>query len=366
MLNLDMENIGALPSEATEQQFDDGTFVSELQSNDSRDDEFSSRKIRTKTLYGRTTEQLQLLTAYYDVIVKENSEKVIIHGESGSGKTTLVNSIRDTIIQNGAYFVTGKFFQGAELQEPYSAIVSAYSDVCDLMAQSEDLTEKELTRIKEELGSDGKLLKRFISNLSPFICKDSRETCSFDSDCSQYHKESTLAQFKVACKIFLRVMATKKHPIVMFIDDIQWMDDGSREILNMLLKDESLKYVLLILSYRNEEEHVVLDLIQSSEQVFLNIALSNLDLSAVHHIVTEVLGTNSADIRNLSKIVMEKSSGNPLHVLLFLECIHRDKILAKNDQRDSWIIDTNKIKQIPRGPFLICYQIKSLQPLQIR
>jgi predicted ATPase len=302
-------------------------------------------EIRTKSLYGRTSEQLKLLTAYQDLLHTHQAKKVILHGVSGSGKTALVNSVRDPIIQNGGYFVTGKFFQGADLHEPHSAIVSAFSDICDLVAQSDDISEMEISKIQEELGTDGQILKRFISNLSPFLLNDISNVDYADDNFFDYRKESTLAQFKVACKVFLRVMATAKHPIVIFIDDIQWMDDGSKDLIHtLLMKDTNLSHVMIILSYRDEEKQSVLDLLQSSSLSFIDIPLGNLDVSSVHQIVTEILASNSSNIRDLSNLVMEKSNGNPLHVMLFLETIQRQKFLVHDDRCNTWIFDVGRIE----------------------
>jgi predicted ATPase len=319
--------------------------VSDLQTfANSRDKSFCFKRIRPKSIYGRTSEQIKLLTAYQQVITDQQAKKVIIHGESGSGKTALVNSIQETIIQNGAYFVTGKFFQGCDLQEPHSALASAFSDVCDLVSQSKDLSEQDLIKIKEELKSDSQILKRFITNISPFIYDDSRDNVS-DNDIIEYHKDSRISQFKIACKTFLRVMASKMHPIVMFIDDIQWMDDGSRELIHMLLNDESLKHLLIILSYREGEKPEVIGLAERSGICHLiDIFVENLDLSSVHHIVTEVLGTNSSEIRQLSEIVMEKTRGNPFHVMLFLETIQRQKLVVQKDEKYLWNLNFERIE----------------------
>jgi predicted ATPase len=140
---------------------------------------------------------------------------VIVHGESGSGKTALVEMLRKPVCAANGYFVEGKFFQldTTVPGKPYSAIMAAFSDLCDLVIQSDDYDEDQRRVMKESLGSEAQLLVKSISNLSPLVGAvnqiEAREATSF-------------AQFKVACRTFLRSVASEKHPVVMFLDDIQW------------------------------------------------------------------------------------------------------------------------------------------------
>jgi predicted ATPase len=345
---------------------DESSSISELQTmyiGDKKSDCFCI-DLKSVSMYGRTTEQIKLLSAYQDVILDQNSKKVIIHGDSGSGKTTLVNSIRNSVLQNGGYFVTGKFYQGSDLQEPHSAIVAAFSDICDLVAQSRDFNVANQQRIQDELGVDGKILKRFISNKSPFLCNEMLDSwCVENDEIIDYHNESSLAQFTVACNKFLKVMASKRHPIVLFIDDIHWMDEGSKELIRALLKDTNSKHLMIILSYRDEEEYSIRGLFDGLNSPIDNISLSNLDVSSVHHLVTEILGTTSSEIRSLSEIVMEKSGGNPLHVLLFLEMIQRKNLLVYQEKFESWIFNINEIQKVAiNSTDMLMRKIKTVSP----
>jgi predicted ATPase len=180
----------------------------------------------------------------------------------------------------GDYFVTGKFFQGADVQEPHSAIVAAFSDVCDLIAQSDDFDEIRRREIQLALASDGQLLKRFISNLAPFLGSEPPIGHKLQNhETIDVFMESTLAQFKLACKTFLRAMASREHPLVIVIDDIQWMDEGSKLLIEMFLHDADLKYVMLILCYRDEERDSVVDLLDRCDERLVNISLQSLDVS---------------------------------------------------------------------------------------
>ena len=93
-------------------------------------------------LRGRDSEKRKLLEVYQRVIQTQQSQIVLVHGTSGQGKTTLVDTLRQPGCDTNGHFCAGKFFQDPEIQEPYSAITAAFSDLCDLVAQSRDFDEQ--------------------------------------------------------------------------------------------------------------------------------------------------------------------------------------------------------------------------------
>jgi len=288
-----------------------------------------------QSLFGRSTE-LQTLTEVFERVKSTNSfETVIIHGCSGSGKTSLTLELRETVLLNKGFFCTGKYFQNPGFgQDPYSAIMAAFSDLCDLILQSEDFDAARRVEIQDALGSDGQLLARAVTNITPFLDSEPQ---------FEIKNESALAKFKVACKMFLRAMPSDDHPVVIFLDDLQWMDAGSKELIQLILLDEEIQNLMLIMAYRDEDEEGYdlpenLKMKKSSEK-FVDIPLQNLDLESVNNIICEKLGSESDDIRirALSELIAHKTHGNPFHVLQFLSLLLRDGFLTK--YLDSWIFD---------------------------
>jgi predicted ATPase len=290
-------------------------------------------------LYGRTCETNLLLNAYQQVlrtIKKTNS--VLIHGVSGSGKTALADQLRQPVYESEGYFVAGKYFQGSAIQEPYSAIMAAFSDLCDLVSQSENFTEERRREIQKKLGTDGRLLAKAISNLSPFL--DATEGEEID-----IRNEAAFAKFKVACKVFLHAMSSDKHPIVLFIDDIQWMDGGSRQLIALLLNDAELKNVMLVLAYRDEDANCEIDiLMEESDVAMLDIPLQNISAGDVHEFVCEMIGSSSAD-KELSHLVELKTGGNPFHMIQFVEFIQREGLMIYDAASSSWQYDVDEIQK---------------------
>lgn len=136
------------------------------------EDEFNDELGQQRQLFGRTEEIVLLRQTFDKVLRSKNAATVAVHGMSGLGKTSLVETLRVPVLQNGGYFCAGKFFQNSEVQEPFSAIMAAFSDVCDVVAQSENLTDKRKSEIQTQLGGDGYLLTKAVSNITTFLLDD--------------------------------------------------------------------------------------------------------------------------------------------------------------------------------------------------
>lgn len=260
-------------------------------------------------MFGRTHEAQLLFETFQQVLDTKCAAKVVVHGESGVGKTTLVDTLREPVIQSQGYFGAGKFFQNSSVQEPYSAIMAAFSDVCDLIIQSEGFTKSRQTDIQQALGADGHLLTKAISNIAPLLGDTPLESTTSRGGSLDILAESSLAKFKVACKTFLQAVSSDDHPVVLFIDDIQWMDVGSRQLLELFLGDAELKNVLLILAYRDEEAEPATSIFRDKHNL-IDIPLSKLDSVAIHQMVCTATGSDSESLRGLSVLTEERSRGN--------------------------------------------------------
>lgn len=287
----------------------------------------TSEGINEQPIYGRSQETLALRNAYQRLLDTKQSQTVVVHGESGSGKTALIDVLRNRICaENAGYFVAGKFFQdlGGVVQEAHSAITAAFSDLCDLIAQSEGFDECRRRTIKKALGSDAQILVNSISNLSPFV--------GDISSVGIVAQESSvgIGKFKVACKTFLRAMATDA-PVIIFLDDIQWADEGSKQLIEMFLHDSGMKNVMFILAYRDEEATEAERMLEHAPAP-INIQLSNLDSTAVYQLVASMFGPSCGEeVRHLSELVEKRTAGNPFHILLFMDTIEREGLLVFNE-----------------------------------
>jgi predicted ATPase len=255
----------------------------------------------SSTLYGRTHETLQLLNAYSRVSNDQAYEVVAVHGETGSGKTALVEILRETAFESNGYYVFGKYDQkNSGVQEPYSAIMAAFSDLCYLTIQSVDFEDRRL-QIQAALGDDGRLLCKTMPCLAPFLDESLLDDI-------QIKDEAALNKFTIACKTFLLAISSLEHPIVLVLDDIQWMDEGSRHIMSALLSDNDMKNVLLIIIYRDEEQEAALDLLGNASKKYTEIYVGSLTVDGIQEMITSRLNVPLSDeVRELSELVYQRT-----------------------------------------------------------
>lgn len=287
------------------------------------------------TLYGRSTESAALLQTYERIAQNRTAEICVVHGKPGTGKTSLVDSLRQTVCDGGGYFCAGKYFQ--DTHEPYSAITAAFSDLCDLVRQSEGDRRRNI--IQEALGVDGHLLSKLITNLSYFLADQSSQGPA------HVRTDAALVKFKATCKTFLHAMSSKEHPILIFLDDIQWMDTGSRQLIEMFIRDKDLAHVMLIFSHRDGRVDILQNLFPKD---CLHIPLTNLDSTAVFQMICGMMGdceTSEEDKTELVELVMKKTSGNPFHVVHFFQEILNEQMLAYEGSTSSWQFDVHKIQR---------------------
>eukprot|EP00546_Thalassionema_frauenfeldii_P012930 CAMPEP_0178919804 /NCGR_PEP_ID=MMETSP0786-20121207/14644_1 /TAXON_ID=186022 /ORGANISM="Thalassionema frauenfeldii, Strain CCMP 1798" /LENGTH=935 /DNA_ID=CAMNT_0020593783 /DNA_START=182 /DNA_END=2986 /DNA_ORIENTATION=- len=258
-------------------------------------------------------------------------------------------ALQQFVIEDDGFFCSGKYFQCENLgQEPYSAIMAAFSDLCDIVLQSSDFSDEWKTMIKEELGSDGKLLINSVTNISPFLDVED-EYQHYKNDANDIMHYNSVAKLKNACRSFVRAMCSSQRTVVIFIDDIQWMDEGSKEILEALLSDTNIRNFMLILAYRDNENFSIETLLESPVHIHLNINLLNLDQESMKKMVLKELSISSNLVSNgmdaLCDLVVQRTQCNPFHVKQFFELIKAQKLLVYDGESCAWLFDVHSIQK---------------------
>mmetsp|Transcript_30000 Transcript_30000/g.49538 ORF Transcript_30000/g.49538 Transcript_30000/m.49538 type:complete len:1076 (-) Transcript_30000:55-3282(-) len=311
------------------------------------DDEDPS-EMEAPKLYGRDKETLKLLQIYERVVSTKRAEVIFVHGESGSGKTSLIDTLREPVCQQG-YFCAGKFFQDSSgTEEAYSAIMAAFSDLCDLVNQSADYGKRR-AHLQEALGEDIHMLSKVISSLSQFLFLKQDSKFLLGSDSNDGLSETSPIKFMDACKTFLRAMTSPEHPVVLVLDDIQWMDEGSQQLVVDILEDAELRNVLLILVYRDNEGEKFVQAMKSKVKSFVDLHVTSLDSEAVHTMVTQNFCIPTSDAtRDLGELILQRTHGNPFYVMQFVEMLYHEGLLSySGDAKDpqQWSFDVDKIRR---------------------
>lgn len=306
------------------------------------------------SLYGRSSEVLLLRSCYARIkMPNAPSEIVVLHGERGIGKSTLVESLRDLVASQNGYFVSGKYDQ--HRAEPYSAIVAAVTDVIDLISQSRDVATRRAT-LQQELREELPLLIKLISGLSYFMDPVGRRRFeqqlhmegNSDGNMISANMGHALHRFKHCCRKLMRALSSPNHPMVFFIDDMQWSQPACRELIASLLTDEESKNILFVCAYdegddettgilqglfQNVTSTVHKDARKGPIRRVTDMELTNLGLNDINLMLSDMLEVNPASTWSLSEVTLAKTHGNPYFVWHFLDLLQKEGLLCLPQRR---------------------------------
>ncbi|MEG4588356.1 AAA family ATPase [Microcoleus sp. MOSTC5] len=304
-----------------------------------------SQLLIPQKLYGRENQVNELLAAFERVraglannllgkpaTLEQNqpasgsSELMLVSGYSGIGKSAVVNEVSKPITRSKGYFISGKFDQ-LKRNIPYASLIQAFNSLLrQLLTESAVSLEIWRTKILTALGTDGQVIADVIPKVELIIGKQ--------PEVPELAPVESQNRFNRVFKEFIRVFAQKEHPLVIFLDDLQWADSATLKLMQILITDPDQEYLLLIGAYRDNEVSPTHPLIQTVEEiektgtVVNNIVLQPLDLENVTQLVTETLNTCTEKVTNLAELIWNKTGGNPFFLTQLLQALYQDSLLT--------------------------------------
>src|SRR5580698_8564667 len=208
-------------------------------------DDASDRLLIPEKLYGREHEVGVLLTAFDRVVAQGTAELVLVSGYSGVGKSSVVNELHKVLVPPRGIFAAGKFDQ-YKRDVPYATLAQAFQMlVRRILVQSEAEVAPWRHALLEALGPNGELLVNLIPEVEFIIGKQPPVT--------ELPPQQARSRFQLVFRRFLGVFATAEHPLALFLDDLQWLDTATLELLEHMVSDPDVRHVLLIGAYRDNE-----------------------------------------------------------------------------------------------------------------
>ena len=205
----------------------------------------SDRLLIPEQLYGREREIDRLLEAFDRVVAQGTPELVLVSGYSGIGKSSVVNELHKALVLPRGLFAAGKFDQ-YKRDIPYATLAQAFrSLVRPLLGQSETELGQWRNALHEALGPNGQLMVELVPELAFIIGPQSQVP--------QLPAQDTQNRFQTVFRRFLGVFAKPEHPLALFLDDLQWLDNATLDLLEHLATHSEVRHLLLIGAYRDNE-----------------------------------------------------------------------------------------------------------------
>ncbi|MCC5651420.1 AAA family ATPase [Nostoc sp. XA013] len=322
--------------------------------------DLSSRFLIPQKLYGREREVVELMNTF-ERVSSGATELMLVNGYSGIGKTSLVNEVHKPIIRQRGYFISGKFDQ-YKRNIPYASLIQAFQE---LMRQILTENAEKLTNWKKKLleavGINGQVIIDFIPDLEKII--------GSQPEIPQLGINEAQNRFNRLFKQLIYVFSQAKHPLVIFLDDLQWADSASLKLIQLLINDPEGKHLLIIGAYRDNEvsptHPLILTLkeLKKSSANINNIVLQPLDISHINQLVNDTLRSCLENSDNLANLVFSKTQGNPFFVTQLLKSLYQDNLLYFNFNTGFWQWDIEIIKDIDITDNVVELMVNQIQRL---
>ncbi|MEO6168508.1 MAG: AAA family ATPase, partial [Chitinophagales bacterium] len=307
-----------------------------------RQNDFSGKFQIPQKLYGREKEIALLLEAF-ERCAEGNLELILVAGYSGTGKSALVREVHKPITKKHGYFIEGKYDQ-FQRAVPYYAILQAFREFVNiLLTEREETLSKLRTEIQEAVGAEGKVLTEVIPNLEFIIGKQ--------PDVPVIGGSESQNRFNYVFRKFVNVISASEHPLILFIDDLQWADSASISLLNVLITDKHNGHFLCIGAYRNNEVNASHPFIIAKEEMEVKgsristITIGNLSKENVNDLIAESVGAENETTLELTELVYEKTQGNAFFVNQFLKSLYQEKLLTFDFESHTWKWNVQRVKE---------------------
>ncbi len=301
----------------------------------------SGRFFIPQKLYGRE-KQVEQLLSIFEKTCAGKVEVVMVSGYSGIGKTSVINEIHKPIMQCRGYFIEGKF-DALQRNIPYTAIVKAFSDlVRQLLTESQARVDAWREKLLEALGPNSQVIIELIPEVELIIGKQ--------PPVPVLPPMETQNRFHRVIQQFVQVFTQPEHPLVLFLDDLQWVDAASLKLLELLIMDLDNQYLLALIAYRDNEVDATHPLMITVEElkkagtVVHQLALQNLDKIYVQELVADTLREEKAKVKDLADLLCYKTQGNPFFLTQLFQSIYDDQLLIFDYKKESWQWDIEQIQ----------------------
>jgi PAS domain S-box-containing protein len=293
-------------------------------------------------LYGREEHVGSLLAAFDRVVLRGTPELVLVSGYSGIGKSSVVHELHKAIVPPRGLFASGKFDQ-YKRDIPYTTLAQAFQTLArQILVKSDAEVDQWRRALAEAVGPNGQLIVSLIPEVELIIGKQ--------PPVPDLPPEDAQNRFQSVFRRFLGVFATPEHPLVLFLDDLQWLDAATLDLLEHLVTHSEIRHLLLVGAYRDNEVSPSHPLLRALEAIrkagarVQRIVLAPLAFDDLGQLVADALHCEPERVRLLAQLVQEKTGGNPFFAIQFFTALADEGLLAFDPATRAWQWNMDRIR----------------------
>jgi predicted ATPase/signal transduction histidine kinase len=302
----------------------------------------STQLMIPQKLYGREAEIATLIDAFAQACTG-SSELILVSGYSGIGKTSLIQEVHKPLTRQRGRFIFGKFDQ-FQRNIPYIALVQAFRELMhQLLTENDEQLSAWKNKLLNALEGNGQVIINIIPEVELII--------GSQPSVPQLGATESQNRFNRVFQKFIHVFCSKLHPLVIFLDDLQWSDSASLNLIQSLLNHPESQYLLIIGAYRDNEIYPTHPLtqmmaeIQQSDVITHSIYLQPLTFNTVQQLLSDTLKKSDC-LHKLAELIFNKTQGNPFFLTQLLKTLYKDKLLYFDLKTNHWLWDIHQIQSV--------------------
>ena len=311
-------------------------------------------------LFGRQQDR-QALWNEFNQVPGAPTRVVLVTGSAGIGKTALVQAMRQPVTRRGGFFVYGKY-DPLQTRTPYSGLKDAFGELSrQLIMQPERSFRHFRKRLRTQLGTTARVIVDLVPEFEKLLGPQ--------QPLPALGPVEERNRFFLALEKMLAAIAGRKHPVVLCLDDLQWVDGASLKLIETLAASAMIKSLLLVGTFRDHEVgpghclHSLLEKPGRHRPRITELHLDPLDHAALAHMIAASLSCFVSQIGSLAKLVGKRTAGNPFFTHQFLKSLYDQKLLTYDGAEGRWRWSLQRIgaADLPGGVVeLLTAKIQSL------
>ncbi|MBI2083476.1 MAG: AAA family ATPase [Deltaproteobacteria bacterium] len=308
-------------------------------------------------LYGREKEIEQLQKKFFELIEKGKVAPVLVSGAAGIGKSALIQELKTRIAEKSGFFASGKFDQFKH-DRPYAPMIQALRDlVQDIKSSGEKKIDGWKKRLAKRWGVSGQIIVQLMPELELTIGRP--------PPLPEVSPAETEARFRSVFSEFLGTFAEPEHPLILFLDDLQWADPASLQLIEYLLIP--IPHLLLIGAYRDDDPHSsqllfqMLERIKTKKKMITSIHLNSLSREALTDFIADTFHVSRKRAGSLALVTEQKTLGNPFFTIQFLSLLCEEELIRQD--QGGWVWEAEQLKKVGFAENVIDLMVKKLSRL---